>query len=123
MARRERHLLEVRRIPRAEDNAAIVWICLELMNYLGKLVNALVGVVFLRVNIFGAKVSPLKTIDGPQISNFAVSEALLVQELTRAVAVPNLDTGLGERDGGRRARDEPEKLADYGTQEDPLGRQ
>jgi hypothetical protein len=64
MARREGHLLQVGRVPGAEDDTAIVGVVPQLVDDLGELVDTLARIVGLRVYVFGTKVPPLKPVDG-----------------------------------------------------------
>ena len=59
----EDHLGEVFGIPRAEDQTAVVGVCLEGVDDALELVVALVCVVGLGVDVFGAEVAPLEAVD------------------------------------------------------------
>ena len=120
MARRQGHLGQVGRVPGAEDNAAVVGIGPQLMDDLGQLVDALTGIVGAGIDVHGAEVAPLEAVDGAEVADGAVGQADLVQELARAVAVPDLDVGGGEREGRGAAGDEPEQLGDDGAEKDAL---
>ena len=120
MARRQDHLRQVGRVPGAEDEAAVVGVGAEGVDDAGQLVDALAGVVGLGVDVGGAKVAPLEAVDGPEVAGLAVRQAEVVEELARAVAVPDLDALRGEGLGGGVARDEPEELGNDGLGEDAL---
>ena len=121
MARGQGHLLQVRRVPRRQDDPPVIGVVLELVDDLGQLVDALPRVVRLRIDVLGAKVPPLKAVDGAQVADLAVGEADAVQELARPVAIPDLDARLAQREGGCVGLDEPEELGDDGPGEDALG--
>lgn len=120
MTWRQSHLLQIRRIPRAQDDPPIVRIIPQLLHHLRQLIDALPRVIRPRIHILGAEVAPLEAIHGAQIADLAVRQPHRVEVLAGAVAVPDLDAGgsEGQRRGG--ARDEPEQLGDDGAQEDAL---
>lgn len=99
MTRREGHLLEIGGVPGAHDDAAVEGVILQLVHDLGELVNALSRVVGFGVDVLGPEVAPLEPVHGTQIADLAVVQADLVEELTAAVAVPDLDALVGERQG------------------------
>jgi len=72
VTRRQRHLRNVRRIPRTQYHPPVERICLELLHDLRQLVNALARIVRLRVHVLGAKVPPLKAVDGAEVANVPV---------------------------------------------------
>ncbi len=123
MARRQGHLPEIRRVPRAQDDSAVVRLVLQFFDHLSQLVNALARVVRLRIHILGSEVAPLKAVDGAEVSLRPISEADGVEVSTGAVAVPYFDAGGGEGDGGGGARDKPEEFGDDGAEEDAFGGQ
>lgn len=96
VARRQGHLLDVGRVPGAQDDAAVVGVVAQLVDDLGELVDALARVVGARVRVLGAKVPPLEAVDGAQVAHLAVRQAGPVEELARPVAVPDLDARLGQ---------------------------
>lgn len=120
VAGRQGHALEVSRVPRAEDHSPVVRVVAKLVDDLGQLVDALAGIVCLCIHVLGAKVPPLKTIDGAQVTDLAVGQADAVEELAGPIAVPDLDTDVVEGYGGCVALDEPEELGDDGAEEDPF---
>jgi hypothetical protein len=61
-----------------------------------KLVNALASIIGFGIHIFGAKVSPLETVDGAKIALFTVRQTYTVEELARAISIPDLDAGLAK---------------------------
>jgi hypothetical protein len=63
----------------------------------------------------------LEAVHGAEVADLALGQAQVVEELARAVAVPDLDALRGERVRGGVARDEPEELGDDGFGEDALG--
>lgn len=97
VARRQRHDLEVLGVPRAHDDAPVVGVRPQLVHHVGQLVDALTRVVRARVDVLGAKVPPLEPVHGAQVAHGAVGQAHAVQELARAVAVPDFDPLLAER--------------------------
>lgn len=90
------------------------------MDNLRELVHPLPRIIRLSIDVLGAKVPPLETVHGAQVADFAVREADLVEELARAVAVPDLDTLFAQGGGCRAALDEPEELGDDGAEENAL---
>lgn len=103
------------RVPRAEQDAAVGRVLLDLADDLGQLVDALARVVGRRVLVLCAKVPPLEAVDGAEVALGAVAEPARGEEGRRAVAVPDVDALLGERQRRRRARDEPEELLPTGA--------
>lgn len=70
----------------------------------------LTGVVCVHVHILCSKVSPLEAVDWPQVPLLSVAQALPVQELTAAVAVPDVNP-LGLKLLGRSGTtNKPEQL-------------
>lgn len=61
-----------------------------------QLVDALARVIRLGIDVLGAKVPPLKPVNGAQVADLAVRQTQVVEELARAVAVPDLDAGFTE---------------------------
>ncbi len=100
MAWWEDHLRQVGRVPGAEDEAAVVRVGAEGVDDAGQLVDALAGVVGLGVDVGGAEVAPLEAVDGPEVAGLTVCQTQVVEELARAVAVPDLDALRGEGLGG-----------------------
>ncbi|KAJ6264719.1 tRNA modification GTPase [Drechslerella dactyloides] len=121
VAGRKRHLLEVCDVPRAEDDASVVRIVLELVDHFGELVDALAGVVGVSALVFGAEVAPLEAVDGAEVAFRPFGEADGVEIRSGAVAVPDLDAGGLERGGGGVSGDEPEEFVDDGAEVDALG--
>lgn len=121
MARRQGHDLEVLGVPGAQNDPPVVRVRLELVDHLRELVDALARVVRLGVDILGAKVPPLEPIDGAQVAHLAVRQPHAVEKLARAIAVPDLDALLAERERRGRARDEPEEFGENRLLEDALG--
>mmetsp|Transcript_5015 Transcript_5015/g.20046 ORF Transcript_5015/g.20046 Transcript_5015/m.20046 type:complete len:323 (-) Transcript_5015:518-1486(-) len=123
VTRRQRHLRKVARVPRGQDVPPGFGIGLQVTNDLPELVDALSSVVGVHVAILSPKVPPLEAVDRPQVPNFAIREAPLVQELSRTVAIPNVDVLLRKNVRVGASLDEPEKLLGQPSPEDPLGRQ
>lgn len=99
---RERHQVQIGGIPRRHDNASIFRVVLDLVDAVAKLIDTLSGIVGMHIDIGGAKVAPLKAIDGSQVTHLAMGQATLIEKLSRAVAVPNVDV-LGSQQIGIRA--------------------
>ena len=91
VARRQRHQVEVRRVPCGHDDAAAVRVGLDLVDDLAELVDALALVVGVHVDILGAEMPPLEAVHRAQVADLAVVQASLVQELARGVGVPDPD--------------------------------
>lgn len=121
VTRREGHLGQVGWVPGRQDDSAVVRARLELPDDLGQLIHALPRIVRLRIDVVGAKVAPLEPVDGAQVADIPVAQADAVEELARAVAVPDPDARLAQGEGGRVGLDEPQQLGDDGLGEDALG--
>lgn len=65
--------------------------------------------------------SPLKSVHGAEITDFAVGEADAVEVGAGTVAVPDFYAGGGEGEAGSVAGDEPEEFVDDGAGEDAFG--
>jgi hypothetical protein len=91
VARREDHARHVGWVPGAEDEAAVVRVRAQRVHDARELVDALAGVVCLGVDVLCAKMPPLKAVDGAEVALLAICQAEAVEELARAVAVPDLD--------------------------------
>jgi hypothetical protein len=83
-----------------------------------QLVNSLSGVICLGIHVLGTKVPPLEAVDGTKVADFAVGETEVVEEFARPIAVPDLDAGFAEGEGGCFAFDEPQELEDDCSRED-----
>ncbi|KAI3477909.1 hypothetical protein L1887_60216 [Cichorium endivia] len=121
MARRQRHELEVARIPRAEEDASVGRIVFDLVDHLAQLVHPLPRIVGIAVLVLGAKVTPLEAVHGAEIALATMLQAARIQKLARAVAVPNVHALVREQLGVGLARHEPEQLLEYAAEEDALG--
>lgn len=97
VARRQSHLLEICRIPRTQDDSAIVRLVLQFVDDVCQLVDTLTGIICLCVHIFGTEVSPLEAVDWSKVAFFTVAETDTVEVLATAIAVPDLDTLIRER--------------------------
>lgn len=93
VARRQRHLCQIRGIPSAENDPSIVRFVPQLVNHLGQLIHPLARVIRFRIHVLGAEMPPLKAVYGSQVPDFAVRETHAVEELTAAVAIPDFDAG------------------------------
>jgi hypothetical protein len=61
---------------------------------------------------------PLEAVHGTEVAYSSVRQADGIKVLARSVAVPDLDAGGGEGEGGCGAGDKPEEFGDDGAQED-----
>lgn len=118
VTRRKRHLLDIRWIPRTQNNPSIIRFILELIDDFSELVDALACVVFRMSLVFCAEMPPLETVDGAEFAFFVVRETDAVEVGAAAVSIPNLYAGVGEGFAVGTAGDEPEKFAYYGAEED-----
>mmetsp|Transcript_2869 Transcript_2869/g.6583 ORF Transcript_2869/g.6583 Transcript_2869/m.6583 type:complete len:296 (-) Transcript_2869:912-1799(-) len=107
---RQGHLVEISWVPGRHDDAAVLGVVLDLINALGKLVDALSGVIGVHRFVLGPKVTPLEAIDRPEVTDLAVAETTVVEEFAAAIAVPDVDILGGKVIGIGIARDEPNKL-------------
>lgn len=121
MTRRQRHLPQIRRIPRTQYDPSVIRPVLQLINDFRQLIHSPARVIRLRIHILGAEMPPLETVDRSQISDFPVRQADAIEVFAAAVAVPDLDTGFREGEGRGGAGDEPEEFGDDGAEEDTFG--
>mmetsp|Transcript_59988 Transcript_59988/g.173730 ORF Transcript_59988/g.173730 Transcript_59988/m.173730 type:complete len:452 (+) Transcript_59988:330-1685(+) len=123
VARRQRHLPKVRRVPRGQQNSPVRRVFLDLADALRELIDALAGVVRVHVDILGAKVPPLKAIHRAQVHLLAVRQATLVEELPRAIPVPDVDALVSEVLCVRVSPHEPQELLEDAPPKDALRRE
>ena len=91
MTWRQSHFVQVGWIPSTHDDTTVLGIVLNLFNAFGKLVDALTRVVSVHVDILGAKVSPLKSVDWSQVTNLTMRQAPLVEKLARTISIPDMN--------------------------------
>ena len=96
VAWRQRHFIQVGWVPGRHDDSSVLWIVNDLVDAVLELVNALSSVVRVHINIFGSKVTPLKTVDWSQVSLFAMTKATRFEKLFRAIAVPDMNVLVGK---------------------------
>ena len=77
MARRQHHLAEICRVPSCHDNAPRLWIRLDGVDDLCKLVNAFASVVGVHVRVLGAKVPPLKAVNRSKIADLFQKQIII----------------------------------------------
>mmetsp|Transcript_125011 Transcript_125011/g.399693 ORF Transcript_125011/g.399693 Transcript_125011/m.399693 type:complete len:412 (-) Transcript_125011:138-1373(-) len=123
VARRQSHLVQIRRIPRSQQNPPVCRILLDLANALCQLVNPLTCVVGVHVHVLRAEVAPLEAVDRAQVSLLAVGQTPVVQELAGAIAIPDLDALVREVLAVRVTLDEPQQLLQHTAPKDPFGRE
>jgi hypothetical protein len=90
---------------------------LDLLNTLLQLIDALPGVVFIRIDILCSKVSPLESIHRTEIALPAVLQPARVEERTRAIAIPDAHALSGEEGAVGAPADEPEQLGEDAFEE------
>lgn len=88
---RKRHIVQVCRIPSRHDDTSIFWIVFNFVNAFCQLVHTLPRVVGMHIHVVRPKVTPLKAIDWTEVAHLTMLQAAGVQELARAVAVPNVN--------------------------------
>lgn len=115
MTRWQRHLLQIRHIPRTQYNPPIIRIMLQLMYNLRQLIYSLPRIIGLSVHVLGAEMAPLETVDRTQVADRAVRETYRIEVFTGSVAVPDFYACVGEREGGGVAGDEPEEFGEDGA--------
>jgi hypothetical protein len=115
--------VEVGRIPCAEEDAPVGRVLLDLADDLGQLVDALAGIIALGVDIGCPKMPPLEAVDRSEVALLAMTESARGEEGSRAVAVPDMDALSRERQGRRRAGDEPEELLEWKVRQESSKRQ
>mmetsp|Transcript_41303 Transcript_41303/g.86485 ORF Transcript_41303/g.86485 Transcript_41303/m.86485 type:complete len:396 (-) Transcript_41303:583-1770(-) len=121
VARRQRHLRDVLRVPRGEDDATVVRLVLDRIDHLLDLVDALPRVVVVHRFVLGAEMPPLPAVDWAQVADLPVRESDRVEVVARRVAVPDLDLLVLQRLGARVARNEPQQLLRHAAPKDRLG--
>jgi hypothetical protein len=90
---------------------------LDLLNTLLQLIDALPGVVRIRIDILCSKVSPLETVHRTKIALPAVLQPARVEERTRAIAIPDAHTLGGEEGAVGAPADKPEQLGEDAFEE------
>lgn len=121
MTRRQRHLAQILRVPRTQDNPAVIGPMLQFRYHLRQLIHPLPRIIRLGVHILGPEMAPLEAVDGTEVADRAVGETDAVEVFAAAVAVPDFDPGGGEGLRGGAAGDEPEEFGDNGAEEDAFG--
>lgn len=117
------HLVQIGDIPRTEDDAAIEGILLQLADDFPDLIDALARVVGVAVDVLGAEVAPLETVDGAEVALLSGREAKFVEVFARAVTVPDMDPCFRQWHGRGAAGNEPEEFRGDGAEEDAFGGQ
>mmetsp|Transcript_16655 Transcript_16655/g.26417 ORF Transcript_16655/g.26417 Transcript_16655/m.26417 type:complete len:240 (-) Transcript_16655:216-935(-) len=115
MARRQRHLIQIARIPRTHHNPARVGIVLDLLDAVHQLIHSLAIILIVHTSILRAKVSPLESINRSQVAFFIVRQTAIVQKLARAVSVPNMDAFVLQFLSRRGATHEPQQFLRYAS--------
>jgi hypothetical protein len=108
-------------VPGSEDDAPVVWLGLDLLHHLFELVHPLSGVVGVHVLVARAKVAPLEAVHRAEVALLAVAQSALVKELSRAIAVPDVDVLVLQSARAGIARHEPQELLRNASPEDSLG--
>ena len=121
VTRRQRHLVQVCRVPGAHDDPPVVRLRLDPVDDLGQLVHPLAAVVGRHVDVLGSEVSPLEAVHGAEVSLLPLGEADAVEELSTAVPVPDPHILLLQLLRVSRASDEPEELLSDASVENFLG--
>ncbi len=88
--------MEIGGIPGGEDDASIGGVVFDLVDDVLELIDALAGVVVVHGAIGGAEMSPLESIDGSEISFFAVGKSAGIEEFAGCVGVPDVDVFVAE---------------------------
>lgn len=96
MTRRQRHLAQIPRVPRTQDDPSVIGPMLQLINHLRQLIHPLPRIIRPGVHILGAEMAPLEAVDGTEVTDGAVGETDAVEVFAAAVAVPDFDPGGGE---------------------------
>lgn len=120
---RQSHLRDLHRVPGSHDDAPVGGVHLDALDDLLQLVDSLAGVVVVAGAVLGAEVPPLKSINRSQIADLAILKARRVEELARAVAIPDSDVLGLQQLGVRRSFNEPQQLLGHGAPEYALGGQ
>lgn len=95
MTGRKGHLRQIHRVPCGYDHSSTLWIGFKLLNDCGQLVHALARVVRRVSPVISPEVSPLETVDWPQVALLMVIQSPSVQELSGRVPAPNVDSLVG----------------------------
>ena len=91
VAGRQRHLLQIRRIPGGEDDSAAIGVGFDLMDDFHQLIDALVGIIRVAVFVLRAEMTPLEPVNRTQIAFCVILESDAVQIAARAVPLPDID--------------------------------
>jgi hypothetical protein len=67
-------------VPGSHDYAAVSWFFLNFANNFAQLVDALPGVIRIRIDVVCTEVPPLEPVDGPQVSSAAMPQPSLLKE-------------------------------------------
>lgn len=93
MTRWQRHPAQILNVPRRQQNPAIIRLCLQFRNHLFDLVDTLSRIIRVTIFIFRPKMTPLKPIDGSQVTFFTegLRRAQTVEVRAGTVTVPDVD--------------------------------
>ena len=67
-------------VPGSHDYAAVGWIFLDFANNFAQLVDALPGVIRVRIDVVRTEVPPLEPVDGAQVSSATMAQPSLLKE-------------------------------------------
>mmetsp|Transcript_14914 Transcript_14914/g.39974 ORF Transcript_14914/g.39974 Transcript_14914/m.39974 type:complete len:295 (+) Transcript_14914:141-1025(+) len=121
VARRQCHLRDGVRVPCGHHHPSVVWIVLDGLNHLRKLVYTAAAIIRIAALVLGAEMTPLKAVYGPKIALPARVKAHFVEKGARAVAVPYMDAAFLQRGGVGVAAHKPEHFFGDAAPEHALG--
>ncbi len=121
VAGRQGHLVEIDGVPGGQDDPAIGGVGLDLADDIAELVDALARVVVVHGAIGGAEMSPLESVDGSEITFFAMCQSAGIQKLAGSIGVPDMDVFVAEGLDVGVTADEPEQFFGDPAPEDAFG--
>lgn len=122
MTGRQRHQIQILRIPSTHNDPPILRIVPNLVDAIGQLIDAFSRIVGMHIRILGAEMTPLEAVHGTEIALLAMGKAARVEEVARSVAVPNVYLLLGQLVRVCRALDEPQEFLGDAPPEGAFGR-
>ena len=75
MTGRQRHQIQILRIPSAHNDPPVLRIVPNLINAIGQLIHALSRIVGMHVRILGAEMTPLEAVHRSEIALLAMDKA------------------------------------------------
>ena len=121
MAGRQSHLLKIRSVPSAHQDAPARRVSFYLPDDISKLVYPLAGIIIVHGLVLSTEMAPLKAIDRPKIPLFSLLKTHFVEKLSGGVSVPDFDLFVTEIFGICIALNKPYQLFSDASPEHILG--